>query len=90
MRFLFVNHCGVDVPLVLEGRQMDAVCLQVSWHMLLRCSRGRGAAGARGAAGDGAEAALMLTRLCLVMVFYLGISADGIFLMVHTLYNQER
>lgn len=38
-----------------------------------------GAAVAGGATGDGAEAALMLTHLCLVMVFYLGISADGIF-----------
>lgn len=84
-----MNHCGVDVPLVLEGRQMDAACLQVSWHMLLRCDRGRGAAVAGGAAGDGAEAASMLTGLCRVMVFYLGISADGIFLMLHSLYNQE-
>lgn len=32
---------------------------------------------------------LMLTRLCLVMVFYLGMSADGSFLMIHTLSNQE-
>lgn len=79
-RFLFVNRCGVAVPLILEGRQIDAESLQV----LLACAASA-AAGAEVPWWPAVpletelELHCMLTWPCLVMLFHLGISADGIF-----------